>query len=90
MTGRWPAERLGCAASPGNQATTTGRHIGLHVDNFDRLPYSRRHQRRRRLCLARAPARDTHSSATTTSSRSPALSTPHRAVTTLRCPWSSR
>jgi hypothetical protein len=60
--------------------------VSLHVDNFDRLPYSRRHQRRRRLCLTLAPARDAYSSATTTSSRSAARSTPHRAVTTLRVP----
>ncbi|MFF1834386.1 2Fe-2S iron-sulfur cluster-binding protein [Streptomyces sp. NPDC058231] len=36
------------------------------------------------------PVRDAHLSATTTSSRSTASSTPQRAVTTLRCPWSSR
>ncbi len=57
---RWPAKLLGCAASPGNWTTTTqdsatGRRIGLHVDNFDRLPYARRHQGRRRLCLNLGP-----------------------------------
>ncbi|MFF9785142.1 hypothetical protein [Streptomyces nigrescens] len=60
LNGRWPTELLGCAASPGNWATTTedsatGRRIGLHVDNFDRLPYARRHQSRRRLCLNLGP-----------------------------------
>lgn len=60
LNGRWPTELLGCTASPGNWATTTedsstGRRIGLHVDNFDRLPYARRHQGRRRLCLNLGP-----------------------------------
>ncbi|KPI01815.1 hypothetical protein OK074_5481 [Actinobacteria bacterium OK074] len=60
LNGRWPTRLLGCAASPGNRATTTedsatGRRIGLHVDNFDRLPYVRRHQGRRRLCLNLGP-----------------------------------
>lgn len=60
LNGRWPTELLGCAASPSNWATTTedsatGRRIGLHVDNFDRLPYARRHQSRRRLCLNLGP-----------------------------------
>ncbi|MFJ8752114.1 hypothetical protein ACIREO_22700 [Streptomyces sp. NPDC102441] len=60
LHGRWPTELLGCTASPGNQTTTTedsatGRRIGLHVDNFDRLPYARRHQGRRRLCLNLGP-----------------------------------
>lgn len=58
--GCWPNKLLGCAASPGNWATTTedsgtGRRIGLHVDNFDRLSYPRRHQGRRRLCLNLGP-----------------------------------
>ncbi|MFF7098117.1 hypothetical protein ACFY9A_37895 [Streptomyces rubradiris] len=60
LNGLWPTTLLGCAASPGNWATTTedsstGRRIGLHVDNFDRLPYARRHQSRRRLCLNLGP-----------------------------------
>ncbi|MFD7861343.1 hypothetical protein [Streptomyces sp. NPDC059783] len=60
LDGRWPTQLLGCAASPGNWVTTTedsatGRRIGLHVDNFDRLPYHRRHQGRRRLCLNLGP-----------------------------------
>ncbi|MFI0219974.1 hypothetical protein [Streptomyces lydicus] len=57
---RWPATLLGCASSPGNWTTTTedsttGRRIGLHVDNFDRLPYPRLHPGRRRLCLNLGP-----------------------------------
>ncbi|RNG26225.1 hypothetical protein [Streptomyces botrytidirepellens] len=60
LDGRWPTKLLGCTASPGNWATTTEdsateRRIGLHVDNFDRLPYPRRHQGRRRLCLNLGP-----------------------------------
>lgn len=60
LDGRWPDTLLGCAASPGNRATTTedsrtGRRIGLHVDNFDRLPYPARRQSRRRLCLNFGP-----------------------------------
>lgn len=57
---RWPTELLGCAASPADSDTTTqdsanGLRIGLHVDNFDRLPYARRHEGRRRLCLNLGP-----------------------------------
>ncbi|MDT0267340.1 hypothetical protein RM844_13700 [Streptomyces sp. DSM 44915] len=60
LNGRWPTTLLGCASSPGNWTTTTedsttGRRIGLHIDNFDRLPYPRRHQSRRRLCLNLGP-----------------------------------
>ncbi|MFJ8637377.1 hypothetical protein [Streptomyces sp. NPDC093568] len=60
LNGRWPTGLLGCAASPGNWTTTTedstiGRRIGLHVDNFDRLPYATRHHGRRRLCLNLGP-----------------------------------
>ncbi|BDH15360.1 hypothetical protein HOK021_65390 [Streptomyces hygroscopicus] len=56
----WPTELLGCTASTGGTATTTqdstnGLRIGLHVDNFDRLPYNRRHESRRRLCLNLGP-----------------------------------
>ncbi|KUO04794.1 hypothetical protein [Streptomyces caeruleatus] len=60
LDGGWPAKLLGCTVSPGNWTTTTedsatGRRIGLHVDNFDRLPYATRHQGRRRLCLNLGP-----------------------------------
>lgn len=60
LNGRWPTTLLGCAASPGDWTTTTedhnsGHRIGLHVDNFDRLPYATRHQSRRRLCLNLGP-----------------------------------
>lgn len=60
LNGCWPTELLGSMSSPGNRATTTedsatGRRIGLHVDNFDRLPYHRRHEGRRRLCLNLGP-----------------------------------
>lgn len=60
LNGRWPRELLGCAISPSNGATTTedsatGHRVGLHVDNFDRLPYTRRKQGRRRLCLNLGP-----------------------------------
>ncbi|WP_326813327.1 hypothetical protein OIE62_07220 [Streptomyces scopuliridis] len=60
LSGRWPNELLGCTASPGGRTTTTEDpttqlRIGLHVDNFDRLPYARRHAGRRRLCLNLGP-----------------------------------
>ncbi|WP_405088150.1 hypothetical protein [Microbispora sp. NBC_01389] len=61
LEGRWPRELLACADSLHGQATTTcdvhngGRRIGLHVDNFDRLPYPGRLRSRRRLCLNLGP-----------------------------------
>ncbi|MFI1887599.1 hypothetical protein [Streptomyces jumonjinensis] len=60
LPGRWPSKLLGCTVSHGDRRTTTensttGRRIGLHVDNFDRLPYGRRHEGRRRLCLNLGP-----------------------------------
>ncbi|MFF7192364.1 hypothetical protein ACFZAM_01390 [Streptomyces sp. NPDC008079] len=60
LNGRWPTRLLGCTISPAHRATTTedfttGRRIGLHIDNFDRLPYARRHESRRRLCLNLGP-----------------------------------
>ncbi|MGW0884494.1 hypothetical protein [Streptomyces sp. NPDC002671] len=60
LPGRWPSQLLGCTASPGGSLTTTtdsttGRRIGLHVDNFDRLPCAQRHEGRRRLCLNLGP-----------------------------------
>ncbi|MEV5486219.1 MULTISPECIES: hypothetical protein [Streptomyces] len=56
----WPTELLGCTASPADSDTTTqdsanGLRIGMHVDQFERLPYSRRHESRRRLCLNLGP-----------------------------------
>lgn len=87
---RWHGSPDARAARTARTQATTGHHIGLNADPFDRLPYSRRDQRRRRLCRTRAPARDTHSSATTTSSRSTARSASHRPPDALRCPRSSR
>jgi len=60
LDGCWPTQLLGCTASPGRRLTTTedsatGLRIGLHLDNFDRLPYPRRHESRRRLCLNLGP-----------------------------------
>ncbi|MFF0412510.1 hypothetical protein ACFYUY_19000 [Kitasatospora sp. NPDC004745] len=51
---------LGRAASPAEALTTTrnhqdGRRIGLHVDNWDKLPYREKHRGRRRLCLNLGP-----------------------------------
>ncbi|WP_371782612.1 hypothetical protein [Streptosporangium subroseum] len=60
LEGRWPRRRLACTVSePGlltsTEDSTTGHRIGLHVDNFDRLPYSTRQNGRRRLCLNLGP-----------------------------------
>ncbi|MEU8195302.1 hypothetical protein AB0C10_16125 [Microbispora amethystogenes] len=61
VDGRWPREFLACADSPAGCLTTTQdfdndcRRIGLHIDNFDRLPYSARLRSRRRLCLNFGP-----------------------------------
>lgn len=57
---RWPADFLGCVTDPGDERTTTedpatGRRLGLHVDNWDRLPYGARGDGRRRLCLNLGP-----------------------------------
>ncbi|MFG2825047.1 hypothetical protein ACGFX4_37175 [Kitasatospora sp. NPDC048365] len=54
------AVHLGQAASPANAVTTTpnyqdGRRIGLHVDNWDKLPYHSKHLGRRRLCINLGP-----------------------------------
>ncbi|WP_431772096.1 hypothetical protein [Streptomyces cucumeris] len=52
---------IGQAHAPADILTTTsnhengGRRIGLHVDNWDRLPYATRHTGRRRLCLNLGP-----------------------------------
>ncbi|TCR22946.1 hypothetical protein [Streptomyces sp. BK205] len=60
LNGGWPTTLLGCTASPGNWTTTTedsaiGHRIGLHGDDFDRLPYPKRPYSRRRLCLSLGP-----------------------------------
>ncbi|MFD7415908.1 hypothetical protein [Kitasatospora purpeofusca] len=54
------AVHLGRATSAAGTLTTTpnyrdGRRIGLHVDNWDRLPYSAKHTGRRRLCFNLGP-----------------------------------
>ncbi|WP_035841942.1 hypothetical protein [Kitasatospora azatica] len=54
------ASYLGQAASSANALTTTenytdGRRIGLHVDNWDKLSYTTKHQGRRRLCVNLGP-----------------------------------
>ncbi|MEU2852391.1 hypothetical protein AB0K71_10855 [Streptomyces syringium] len=50
---------LGQAHSKPDTLTTTdnqsGRRIGLHLDNWDRLPYSAKDSARRRLCLNLGP-----------------------------------
>ncbi|KOV22884.1 hypothetical protein ADK60_24430 [Streptomyces sp. XY431] len=60
LLGDRDAVHLGQAASPAKTLTTTpnyrdGRRIGLHVDNWDRLPYSSKHTGRRRLCFNLGP-----------------------------------
>ncbi len=55
-----PVHFLGTVTSPPGQATTTlnhltGRQLGVHLDNFDRLPCPRRHLSRRRLCVNLGP-----------------------------------
>ncbi|MFI6451408.1 hypothetical protein ACIBF6_07605 [Streptosporangium amethystogenes] len=60
LEGHWPRRRLACTASrPGRltstEDSTTGHRIGLHIDNFDRLPYPARQNSRRRLCLNLGP-----------------------------------
>ncbi|MFE2722468.1 hypothetical protein [Kitasatospora sp. NPDC059327] len=52
--------RLGRALSPADGLTTTSHHgsgllIGLHLDNWDRLPYAAKHTGRRRLCINLGP-----------------------------------
>ncbi len=58
--GRYPTQYLGCALSPADAMTTTvdpatGSRLGLHIDNWDRLPYPTRHRGRRRLCINLGP-----------------------------------
>ncbi|WP_371676999.1 hypothetical protein [Streptomyces sp. NBC_01276] len=51
---------LGQALARAGMATTTdnyrdGRLVGLHLDNWDKLPYAEKHTARRRLCLNLGP-----------------------------------
>ncbi|MFH8476590.1 hypothetical protein [Streptomyces sp. NPDC018000] len=51
---------LGQALAKPDMTTTTdnyedGRLIGLHLDNWDRLPYADKHTGRRRICLNLGP-----------------------------------
>lgn len=51
---------LGQALAKPDMTTTTdnyedGRLIGLHLDNWDKLPYADKHTGRRRLCLNLGP-----------------------------------
>ncbi|MDP9861654.1 MULTISPECIES: hypothetical protein [Streptosporangium] len=60
LQGRWPRRRLACTDSPAGLLTstedsTTGHRIGLHIDNFDRLPCPVRQNSRRRFCLNLGP-----------------------------------
>ncbi|MGW4384143.1 hypothetical protein [Kitasatospora sp. NPDC004531] len=55
-----PVQFLGTVTSPPGRATTTrnhhtGRLLGIHLDNWDRLPYWRRDRSRRRLCVNLGP-----------------------------------
>lgn len=60
FAGRWPSSFLGFVDSPAGQATTTvdtatGTRLGVHLDNFDKLPTARRTQSRRRLAANLGP-----------------------------------
>jgi hypothetical protein len=60
LPGRSSAEYLGYVMSEPQALTTTGnpatsRRIGLHIDNWDRLPVATRHLSRRRLCINFGP-----------------------------------
>ncbi|MEU3914037.1 hypothetical protein [Streptomyces sp. NPDC029721] len=51
---------LGQALAKADMTTTTdnradGRLLGLHLDNWDKLPYAEKHTARRRLCLNLGP-----------------------------------
>ncbi|MFE7529887.1 hypothetical protein ACFU7Y_29845 [Kitasatospora sp. NPDC057542] len=55
-----PADYRGWAASPPDDLTATvdwntDRRIGIHLDNWDRLPYPDRHRSRRRLGVNLGP-----------------------------------
>lgn len=58
--GRWSSWFVGFVDNPAGQVTTTvdtttGRRIGVHLDNFDRLPTVRRAESRRRLAINLGP-----------------------------------
>lgn len=58
--GQAEAEYLGAGSTPAQALTATvnpasSRRLGLHLDNWDRLPYERRLESRRRLCLNVGP-----------------------------------
>ncbi|MFI6801556.1 hypothetical protein [Streptosporangium canum] len=60
LGGRWPRRRHVSACNPAGlltstEDTTISRRIGLHVDNWDRLPYPVRQDSRRRLCINFGP-----------------------------------
>lgn len=60
LPGRSSAEYLGYVVSESQALTTTsnpatGRRIGLHIDNWDRLPVATRQLSRRRLCFNFGP-----------------------------------
>lgn len=60
FTRRWPYSFLGFVDNPAGQATTTvdtstGTRLGVHLDNFDKLPTARRVESRRRLALNLGP-----------------------------------
>lgn len=60
FAGRWPVSFLGFVDNPADQATTTvdtgtGTRLGVHLDNFDKLPTVRRTESRRRLALNLGP-----------------------------------
>lgn len=56
FAGRWPGSFLGFVDNAAGLATTTidtaiGTRLGVHLDNFDKLPTARRAESRRRLAL---------------------------------------
>lgn len=58
--GQHPVQFLGYTECAGNQRTTTTDHrtmrrLGIHLDNFDRMPLERRHESRRRIGLNLGP-----------------------------------
>jgi hypothetical protein len=58
--GRWASWFLGFVDNPAGQATTTvdthtGSRLGVHLDNFDKLPTARRADSRRRLAVNLGP-----------------------------------